>query len=159
MSTSNRFPDSNGVIDRRRGIQIFPFLALGHNAPCRAWGRYGSGSDYRQHSDSDSGGELLPQLGDCFAIGWEFPAGVREISSRLGSSEPMNLRKLHFGSYLLKGLRFPFLQYWSLAQLIQCRLSLSLGNPLFGKDCLKMGVESYCSSSVAAFPIARPRLE
>ena len=111
----NRFPDSNGVIGRRRGIRISPFLALGHNAPCRAWGRYGSGSDYRQHSDSDSGGGLLQQLGDCFAIGWEFQAGVPEISSRLGSSEQMNLRKLHFGSYLLKGLRFPFLQYWSLA--------------------------------------------
>ena len=34
--------------------------------------------------------------------------------------------------------------------------TFSLGNPLSGKDCLRMGVGSYCSSSVAAFPIARP---
>lgn len=83
-------------------------------------------------------------------------AGVPEISSRLGSFEEMSLRKLHFGSYLPLGLRFPSLQYWSLVRLIFGWLSLSLGNPLSGKDCLRMGVGSYCSSSVAAFPIARP---
>lgn len=156
----SRWLHSNGVIDRRLEILTLLFLAPGRNDPCKAWGHHDSGSDHRRHNSRDSEERFQKPLGEYSAIDSESLADGQGFSSCLRNPDGVDRRRLHLGYSLPLGLRFLALRASPLTQLILGLSSLSLVNLLCGKDCLKMGDESYFGCSLVVKDItAQKRLE